>query len=70
MAVIISTLGLTPAIVRKMMDELQKRGVNVREVHVVTTKGAVIELEGEEDSMSWAMALRWGLCNASSYGHG
>jgi CRISPR-associated Csx14 family protein len=40
MAVIISTLGLTPAIVTEMMDELQKRGVNVREVHVVTTKGA------------------------------
>jgi hypothetical protein len=68
--VIISTLGLTPAIVRKMMDEFQKRGVDVREVHVVTTKGAVIELEGEEDSMSWAMALRSGLCNASSSGHG
>jgi DNA-binding MarR family transcriptional regulator len=40
MVVIISTLGLTPAIVTEMMDELQKRGVNVREVHVVTTKGA------------------------------
>jgi CRISPR-associated Csx14 family protein len=40
MGVMIATLGLTPSVVTEMMDELQKRNINIEEVHVVTTKGS------------------------------
>lgn len=42
MAVLVSTLGLSPAIVTEMVDELNKRNISIEEVTLLTTKGAAL----------------------------
>ena len=42
MAVVVSTLGLTPAVVTEFIEELGKRNVSVSEVFLVTTKTSVV----------------------------
>jgi hypothetical protein len=42
MDVLVSTLGLTPAVVTEVIDELLKRKITVSHILLITTKGAML----------------------------